>query len=237
MFLQTFWQFLLTSWTQAVPFGTAIATAWCDLFAFWGCELRHGASALYRARVVRHGPWDTWPVCQINLRVVMKLNVLKGDLASDHFFGGRLHAKLSGYVFVIFCVYIFGILNMALMSGHPLLVAKYLGPDTSIHGAIEHWVDVVKERLRTRWNKSLNCLTWRVWHVVWHVTCTTWLCHLFGLPEFPGRSVAADASTLCHAWGVSSAQDFAGTLTVHPIATESMGFLSRKCDWVYFPRT
>eukprot|EP00434_Breviolum_minutum_P026666 symbB.v1.2.023569.t1/scaffold2166.1/size87221/2 len=29
--------------------------------------------------------------------------------------------------------------------GHPLLVAKYLGPDTSIHGAIEHWVDVVKD--------------------------------------------------------------------------------------------
>ena len=43
--------------------------------------------------------------------------------------------------------------------------------------------------------------------------------------EFPGRSVAADASTLCHAWGVSSAQDFAGALTVHPVAAESMGFL------------
>ena len=67
-FFRHFWQFLLTSWTQAVPFGTAIATAWCDLFAFWSCELRHGASALYRARVVRHGPWDTWPVCQINER-------------------------------------------------------------------------------------------------------------------------------------------------------------------------
>eukprot|EP00913_Durusdinium_trenchii_P028540 g26768.t1 len=29
--------------------------------------------------------------------------------------------------------------------GHPLLVAKYLGPDQAVHGAIEHWIDVVKD--------------------------------------------------------------------------------------------
>jgi len=34
--------------------------------------------------------------------------------------------------------------------GHPLLVARYLGPDRAIHDAIEHWVDVVKDaQLRT----------------------------------------------------------------------------------------
>eukprot|EP00931_Biecheleriopsis_adriatica_P007495 TRINITY_DN108776_c0_g1_i1.p1 TRINITY_DN108776_c0_g1~~TRINITY_DN108776_c0_g1_i1.p1 ORF type:complete len:702 (-),score=140.65 TRINITY_DN108776_c0_g1_i1:36-2141(-) len=29
--------------------------------------------------------------------------------------------------------------------GHPLLVARYLGPDRAVHDAIEHWVDVVKD--------------------------------------------------------------------------------------------
>lgn len=29
--------------------------------------------------------------------------------------------------------------------GHPLLVARYLGPDRVIHDAIEHWVDIVKD--------------------------------------------------------------------------------------------
>lgn len=88
MFLQTF---LAVGRTQAVPFGTAIATAWCDFFAFWGCELRHRTSALYRARVVRHGPWDTWPICQI-----------WWEKSKSCFFLGRLHAKLSGCVFCSF---------------------------------------------------------------------------------------------------------------------------------------
>ncbi|CAE7529022.1 qsox2 [Symbiodinium sp. CCMP2592] len=29
--------------------------------------------------------------------------------------------------------------------GHPLLIARYLGPDRAVHDAIEHWVDVVKD--------------------------------------------------------------------------------------------
>ena len=29
--------------------------------------------------------------------------------------------------------------------GHPLLVARYLGPDRRVHDAIEHWVDIVKD--------------------------------------------------------------------------------------------
>ncbi|CAE8672682.1 unnamed protein product, partial [Polarella glacialis] len=29
--------------------------------------------------------------------------------------------------------------------GHPLLVAKYLGPNREVHDAIEHWVEVVKD--------------------------------------------------------------------------------------------
>ena len=29
--------------------------------------------------------------------------------------------------------------------GHPLLVARYLGPNRAVHDAIEHWVDVVKD--------------------------------------------------------------------------------------------
>lgn len=30
-------------------------------------------------------------------------------------------------------------------QGHPLLVARYLGPETAIHNAVEHWVEAVKD--------------------------------------------------------------------------------------------
>ncbi|CAK9055014.1 Sulfhydryl oxidase 1 (rQSOX) (rSOx) (FAD-dependent sulfhydryl oxidase-2) (SOx-2) (Quiescin Q6) [Durusdinium trenchii] len=98
--------------------------------------------------------------------------------------------------------------------GHPLLVAKYLGPDQAVHGAIEHWIDVVKDaQLRQMLPRyalpgEFPVLKLLLEHLPTNLVPTVAWADLFEAP--PGPSGACPNVTALHPEHPTSMEDFVG---------------------------